>query len=476
MANHASLASTMVALEGTYLHVDKLKTTNDLDRLLNAIHVAIIKEPRCDMTAVQSIKWLWQSVNIADPEECNPDFGVPITFAELQNFVTDKRIPNITQSAEAYLQELTGGMHRLDTAKTDSEFFTRLSGQKSSLAERWRVTAQTTRRLFALYCADTYIREKLLKGGFKGWNHFRRTILSLADIDGISLKYRRPSELFQVVQNCIKKASSHPNHFSKVCRELETALTMHVCAKEAKEQLDESDTPSIITKGSDIVAPVTRFLIEAIAVSGMDTKKWKKAEEHLAERITDLSPECISENRFKWAKSILTVARESKKGEPANHVKHVNEMDSWADINDNQLENNTDQLCEQLEAVLAIRDNRYKAQNRTPNNNKFGNQNKYQQLNKKFGQKPGQRNQRDSRETRTGKTGLLNKNGKPATMIEICKACLNRPTAIIHTKDSCKVPGTRGVRAVNSETGTNLPVESIPNVANYVNDYLAYNP
>ena len=66
-------------------------------------------------------------------------------------------------------------------------------------------------------------------------------------------------------------------------------------------------------KGTDQISPIVRLLIESIAACGMDEKKWIKAEDHLAERITDLSPEEISKNRYKWTKSILTVAREQKK-------------------------------------------------------------------------------------------------------------------------------------------------------------------
>jgi hypothetical protein len=467
-----TLASTMLAMEATYLHVDKLKTQNDLDLILNAIHVGIIKEPRCDINAVQSIKWLWKPKFIADPAECEPDYGIPTSYAELEIFVTEKRLKNVTNDAAAYLQHLTGNTFRLNTEKTDSIFFQKQTGEKFSPAERWRTTAHTTRRLLALYCADTYIREGVLKGEFEDWNDFRRSILNLANISGVSLQYRKPSQLFLTVQNCIKKAQNSPDKFQKVCLELEMALSAHFCGKATTELVKETGSKKDVPIGTDQISPIVRFLIEAIAVSGMDEKKWIKAEEHLAERIPTLSPEDISKNRYKWTKAILTVARESKKHDYAVH--HVGEADGWENLDDAQFEDQIENMCENLDNVLAIRENRYKNQNRKPVKT-FGNQNKFQQIAKRFGNDSKRKTGENRRENRTGKTGLLTKTGKPATMIDICKTCLNRPTAIIHTKDNCKAPGR--VNNVNSvETSSNKAVtEYVNQTANCVNDYTVYN-
>ena len=463
-----TLASTMLAMEATYLHVDKLKTQNDLDLILNAIHVGIIKEPRCDINAVQSIKWLWKPKFIADPAECEPDYGIPTSYAELEIFVTEKRLKNVTNDAAAYLQHLTGNTFRLNTEKTDSIFFQKQTGEKFSPAERWRTTAHTTRRLLALYCADTYIREGVLKGEFEDWNDFRRSILNLANISGVSLQYRKPSQLFLTVQNCIKKAQNSPDKFQKVCLELEMALSAHFCGKATTEQVKESGSEIKVPIGTDQISPIVRFLIEAIAASGMDENKWMKAEEHLAERIPSLSPEDISKNRYKWTKAILTVARELKKHD--HSVYHVGEADGWEDLDDAQFEEQIENMCENLDNVLEIRENRYKTQNQEPVET-FGNQNKFQQISKRFGNRP----QKSGRENRTGKTGLLTKTGKPATMIDICKNCLNRPTAIVHTKDNCKAPGR--VNTVNSlESSSNKAVtEYVNQIENCANDYNVYN-
>ena len=467
-----TLASTMLAMEATYLHVDKLKTINDLDLILNAIHVGIIKEPRCDINAVQAIKWLWKPKYIADPAECEPDYGIPTSFAELAVFVVDRRLKNVANDEAAYLQHLTGSTFRLNAEKTDSPFFQKQTGEKFSPAERWRTTAHTTRRLLALYCADTYIREGVLKGEFEDWNDFRRSILNLANISGVALQYRKPSQLFLSVQNCIKKAQNSPDKFQKVCLELEMALSAHFCGKATTELVKETGSKKDVPIGTDQISPIVRFLIEAIAVSGMDEKKWIKAEEHLAERIPTLSPEDISKNRYKWTKAILTVARESKKHDYAVH--HVGEADGWENLDDAQFEDQIENMCENLDNVLAIRENRYKNQNRKPVKT-FGNQNKFQQIAKRFGNDSKRKTGENRRENRTGKTGLLTKTGKPATMIDICKTCLNRPTAIIHTKDNCKAPGR--VNNVNSvETSSNKAVtEYVEQTANCVNDYTVYN-
>ena len=464
-----TLASTMLAMEASYLHVDKLKTKNDLDLILNAIHVGIIKEPRCDISAVQSIKWLWKPKFLADPSECEPDYGVPTSYAQLKIFVADKRIPDISQDEKTYLQHITGGTFKPNPENTDSVFFEKASGEKFTPAERWRTTAHTTRRLLALYCADTYIREGVLKGEFEDWNDFRRSILELADISSISVKYRKPSQFFLVMQNCIKKAQGHPDKFQKVCLELEMALSTHFCSKETTEKTKETGNDKKVPKGTDQISPIVRLLIESIAACGMDEKKWIKAEDHLAERITDLSPEEISKNRYKWTKSILTVAREQKKGENArNGVNMVDNQINWENLDDGQFEEHVDTMCEKLDNVLAIRENRY--QNRKPTKT-FGNNNRFQQINKKFGKRP----QRDVKENRTGKTGLLTKTGKPATMADICRNCLNRPTAIVHSKDNCKAKGR--VNNVNEDEITSLKNQpsEYHNTANCVNDYAVYN-
>ena len=125
-----TLASTMLAMEATYLHVDKLKTKNDLDLILNAIHVGIIKEPRCDISAVQSIKWLWKPKFLADPSECEPDYGVPTSYAQLKIFVADKRIPDISQDEKTYLQHITGGTFKPNPENTDSVFFRKSKRRK----------------------------------------------------------------------------------------------------------------------------------------------------------------------------------------------------------------------------------------------------------------------------------------------------------------------------------------------------------
>ena len=466
-----TLASTMLAMEATYLHVDKLKTKNDLDLILNAIHVGIIKEPRCDINAVQSIKWLWKPKFIADPAECEPDFGIPTSYAELAVFVTEKRLKHVTNDAAAYLQHITGSTFRLNAEKTDSAFFQKTTGEKFSPAERWRTTAHTTRRLLALYCADTYIREGVLKGEFEDWNDFRRSILNLANISGVSLQYRKPSQLFLAVQNCIKKAQNSPDKFQKVCLELEMALSAHFCGTATTEQVKESGSKTDVPIGTDKISPIIRFLIEAIAASGMDEKKWIKAEEHLAERIPSLSPEDISKNRYKWTKAILTVARESKKNDHSVH--HVGDADGWEDLDDAQFEEKIENMCENLDNVLAVRENRYKNQNRKPAK-PVGNPNKFQQINKRFGKRPQETGRENRRENRTGKTGLLTKTGKPATMTDICKNCMNRPTAIVHTRDNCKVKNR--VNNINSDDTASLKNQpsEYQNAANCINDYANY--
>lgn len=100
------IAPTMLTMKATYLHFDQVKTQNDQDLISNEIQVSIIKAPRCGIKAVQSIKWVWKPKFIADPAKCEPDYEIPIFFAELQVFYTDKRLQEINQIAEAYFPYL----------------------------------------------------------------------------------------------------------------------------------------------------------------------------------------------------------------------------------------------------------------------------------------------------------------------------------------------------------------------------------
>jgi hypothetical protein len=71
------------------------------------------------------------------------------------------------------------------------------------------------------------------------------------------------------------------------------ALSAHFCGTATTEQVKKTGNKKSVPIGTDQISPIVRFLIEAIAASGMDEKKLMKAEEHLAEIIPSLSPEYI---------------------------------------------------------------------------------------------------------------------------------------------------------------------------------------